>query len=259
VQPVISSEIAIDVQDVSKQFRLESGDVVDAIRNLSLQVRSGEFVCVVGPSGHGKSTLLNMIAGFLPPTSGEIQVFGRLVEKPGPDRGVVFQRDTLFLWKTVEENIEFGLRARGIPAHERKEIVANLLRTVGLEKFAKAWPKQLSGGMRRRVAIAAVFANKPDVLLMDEPFGGLDYFRLRQMHDVLLELWQDGGKRAVFMVTHEIDEALTLADRIVLVKRGELALDVPVDLPRPRSTRMITGDAANEIRRKILEAFGSDS
>lgn len=254
-----SDALAIDVQHVSKQFKLENGKIVNGIRDVSLQVESGEFVCVIGPSGHGKSTLLNMIAGFLPPTSGSIRVFGRQVEKPGPDRGVVFQRDTLFLWKTVQENIAFGLRARGVPAAERRRIVQDLLRTIGLEDFARAWPKQLSGGMRRRVAIAAVFANKPDVLLMDEPFVGLDYFRLSQMHDVLLDLWQESGNRAVFMVTHDVDEALTLADRIVLIKDGALALDVRVDLPRPRSTEMITGAEANEIRRCVLEAFAKDA
>jgi NitT/TauT family transport system ATP-binding protein len=250
-----SGPFAVDVKHVSKEFRLESGTVVHGIRDVSLQIKSGEFVCVIGPSGHGKSTLLNMIAGFLPPSAGTIEVFGRPVERPGPDRGVVFQRDTLFLWKTVEENIAFGLKARGVPADERKRIVQELLKTIGLEDFARAWPKQLSGGMRRRVAIAAVFANKPDVLLMDEPFVGLDYFRLSQMHDVLLDLWQESGNRAVFMVTHDVDEALTLADRIVLIKKGRLALDVPVDLPRPRSTEMITGPHANDIRRRVLEAF----
>jgi NitT/TauT family transport system ATP-binding protein len=177
------------------------------------------------------------------------------VEGPGPDRGVVFQRDTLFQWKRVRDNIEFGLKARGVPVSERKQVVDELLATIGLTEFANAWPKQLSGGMRRRVAIAAVFANRPDVLLMDEPFVGLDYFMLRQMHDVLLDLWKTESSRAIFMITHDIDEALTLADRIVLVKKGTIVLDVPVPLARPRSTDMITSGEANEIRRIVLEAF----
>jgi NitT/TauT family transport system ATP-binding protein len=246
---------AIELVNVSKQFRLESGDVIDSVNAVSFRVEPGEFICVIGPSGHGKSTLLNMIAGFIPPTEGTITVGGTPVTKPGPDRGVVFQRDTLFLWKTVAQNIEFGLSARGIPKTERKAVVAEMLKTIGLEKFADAWPKQLSGGMRRRVAIAAVFANKPEVLLMDEPFVGIDYLRLGQLHEVLLDLWQEGEKRAVFMVTHDIDEALTLADRIFVIKHGTLALDMTVDLPRPRRTEHITGPAANQLRRQLLEEF----
>lgn len=246
---------AIELDNVSKEFRLESGEVVNSVNSVSFRAEPGEFICVIGPSGHGKSTLLNMIAGFLPPTDGTITVGGSLVTKPGPDRGVVFQRDTLFLWKTVAQNIEFGLKARGVPKGQRKTIVTEMLETIGLEKFANAWPKQLSGGMRRRVAIAAVFANKPKVLLMDEPFVGIDYLRLGQLHDVLLELWREAEKRAVFMVTHDIDEALTLADRIMVIKHGTLALDIKVDLPRPRRTEDITGPEANQLRRQLLEEF----
>lgn len=246
---------AIELGDVSKEFRLESGEVVNSVNSVSFRIEPGEFICVIGPSGHGKSTLLNMIAGFLPPTSGTVTVGGNHVTKPGPDRGVVFQRDTLFLWKTVAQNIEFGLKARGIPKAERQAVVAEMLKIIGLEKFASAWPKQLSGGMRRRVAIAAVFANKPEVLLMDEPFVGIDYLRLAQLHEVLLDLWQEAEKRAVFMVTHDIDEALTLADRIFVIKHGRLALDMKVHLPRPRLTDHITGPEANALRRQLLEEF----
>lgn len=246
---------AIALERVSKQFRLESGEVVNSVNSVSFRIEPGEFICVIGPSGHGKSTLLNMIAGFIPATDGTITVGGTPVTKPGPDRGVVFQRDTLFLWKTVAQNIEFGLKARGIPKDERKAVVAEMLKIIGLEKFASAWPKQLSGGMRRRVAIAAVFANKPEVLLMDEPFVGIDYLRLAQLHEVLLDLWQEAEKRAVFMVTHDIDEALTLADRIFVIKHGTLALDMKVDLPRPRLTDDITGPEANQLRRQLLEEF----
>jgi len=246
---------AIELTNVCKEFRLESGEVVNSVNSVTCRIEPGEFICVIGPSGHGKSTLLNMIAGFLPPTEGTITVGGSPVTKPGPDRGVVFQRDTLFLWKTVAQNIEFGLKSRGIPKDERKAVVAEMLKIIGLEKFANAWPKQLSGGMRRRVAIAAVFANKPEVLLMDEPFVGIDYLRLAQLHEVLLDLWQEAEKRAVFMVTHDIDEALTLADRIFVIKHGTLALDMKVDLPRPRLTDDITGPEANRLRRRLLEEF----
>ena len=247
---------AIELRSVTKTFVLESGEELTAVRDASLTVARGEFVCVVGPSGHGKSTLLNLIAGFIEPSSGEIFVNGAPVEGPGPDRGVVFQRDTLFLWRRVAANISFGLEARGVPKQERKATVERYLKTVGLEDFAGAWPRQLSGGMRRRVAIAAVFANEPDVFLMDEPFVGLDYLRRAQLHRVLLDLWAEGGHRAVFMITHDVDEALALGDRILVVKDGRIVESVRVDLPRPRSTYMITGEEASAIRRSVVLHFG---
>lgn len=247
---------AIELRSVSKTFVLESGERVVAVRDTSFTVARGEFVCVVGPSGHGKSTLLNLMAGFIKPSSGEVLVNGKPVEGPGPDRGVVFQRDTLFLWRRVAENISFGLEARGVPKEVRKATVERYLKTVGLEDFGGAWPRQLSGGMRRRVAIAAVFANEPDVFLMDEPFVGLDYLRRAQLHKVLLDLWEEGGHRAVFMITHDVDEALVLGDRILVVKEGRIVEDVEVALPRPRSTYMITGEEASAIRRDVVLHFG---
>ena len=254
--PGNSSPPAIELRSVTKTFILESGEELTAVRDASLTVARGEFVCVVGPSGHGKSTLLNLIAGFIEPSSGEVFVNGKPVEGPGPDRGVVFQRDTLFLWRRVAANISFGLEARGVPKQERKATVERYLKTVGLEDFAGAWPRQLSGGMRRRVAIAAVFANEPDVFLMDEPFVGLDYLRRAQLHKVLLDLWEEGGHRAVFMITHDVDEALALGDRILVVKEGRIVEDVEVGLPRPRSTYMITGEEASIIRRSVVLHFG---
>ena len=251
-----SSPSAIELKSVTKTFVLESGEELTAVRDASLTVARGEFVCVVGPSGHGKSTLLNLIAGFIEPSSGEVFVNGKRVKGPGPDRGVVFQRDTLFLWRRVAANISFGLEARGIPKQERKATVERYLKIVGLEDFAGAWPRQLSGGMRRRVAIAAVFANEPDVFLMDEPFVGLDYLRRAQLHKVLLDLWEQGGHRAVFMITHDVDEALALGDRILVVKEGRIVEDVQVALPRPRSTYMITGEEASIIRRSVVLHFG---
>lgn len=247
---------AIQLKSVSKTYVLDSGEEVTAVKDVSLEIKQGEFVCVIGPSGHGKSTILNMIAGFQEPTEGEIRANGKLVRGPSPERGVVFQRDTLFLWQRISDNIEFGLKARGVPKEKRKAIVAEYLETIGLAKFADAWPKQLSGGMRRRVAIAAVLANEPDVVLMDEPFVGLDYVRQAQLHQVLLKLWAEAGHRAVFMITHDIDEALTLADRILVIQNGGLAHSIEVPLERPRTTEMITGEVASNVRRELLTAFG---
>src|SRR5205823_13909825 len=168
----------------------EGGETVNALRNVSLSIDAGQFICVVGPSGHGKTTMLNLVAGFIEPTAGHVLTHGKPVTGPGPDRGVVFQRDTLFLWKRVRDNIGFGPKARGVPKEERTRIVDGYLKLIGLGRFGSAWPKQLSGGMRRRVAIAAVFANEPEVLLMDEPFVGLDYVRRADLHEVLLQLWE---------------------------------------------------------------------
>lgn len=242
---------AIELRDVTKTFRLESGEKVEALRGVSLSVQRGEFVCVLGPSGHGKSTLLNVIAGFERATSGEIKASGAAVTGPGSDRGVVFQRDSLLLWRRVADNVAFGLESRGVSKDERREIVDRYLRICGLERFARAWPRQLSGGMRRRVAIATVMANEPEVLLMDEPFVGLDYWRRASLHQVLLELWQRSGN-TVWCITHDLDEAFMLADRIVVMVDGQVALDRRVNLPRPRSAADLASDDANELRTLVL-------
>ena len=216
-----------------------------------LKIEPRQIVCILGPSGHGKSTMLNLIAGFLEPTGGEVRSHGAPVTGPGPDRGVVFQRDTLFLWKRVRNNIEFGPKARGVPKDECKRISDTYLRLIGLEKFGSAWPKQLSGGMRRRVAIAAVFANEPEVLLMDEPFVGLDYVRRAELHSVLLELWER-ARSTVFFITHDVDEALALADRLIVVVSGGIALDRPIQFERPRTPEVIASEEASEIRLEVL-------
>lgn len=245
----------VSLQGVSKQFRLESGETVDAVRGLDLEVPEGQFVCLLGPSGHGKSTLLNMVAGFTPPTGGRILAHGDEVTGPSPDRGMVFQRDALFLWKRVEDNVAFGLRARGVPRAERREIVDHYLRLTGLESFARAWPKQLSGGMRRRVAIAMVMANQPRLLLMDEPFVGLDYWRRGALHEVLLRLHESSGCTVMF-ITHEIDEALTLGDRLLVMVNGRIAMDEEIPLRRPRRAEEITSPSADALKREIIAHLG---
>jgi NitT/TauT family transport system ATP-binding protein len=243
---------ALALEDLTKVFTLESGDRITAVDRLSLVIDPGEFVCVVGPSGHGKSTVLNLIAGFIAPTSGRVVCNGRAVTGPGADRGVVFQTDTLFMWRRVAENIAYGLKARHVPKPEREATVARLLEVVGLTRFARAWPKQLSGGMRRRVAIAAVFANEPEVLLMDEPFSGLDYARRVALHQVLVDLWSTVGN-TVFFVTHNLEEALTLADRIIVLIKGRAVRDIRLGGETPRDAETLRADEINDVRLAVIE------
>ena len=208
---------------------------VVALENIDLRISSGEFVCLLGPSGCGKSTLLNLIAGFLLPTAGTVAVDGTAVSAPGPDRGMVFQEYALFPWMTVAENIAFGLRVKGMPRAAITARVDELLRLLGLAEFRARFPKDLSGGMRQRVAIARVLAIDSPVLLMDEPFGALDALTRRTLQDELLRLWQRMHKTVVF-VTHSIEEAIYLADRVVVMtyRPGTIKRDQRIDLPRPR-------------------------
>jgi NitT/TauT family transport system ATP-binding protein len=243
---------AIELRGVSQIFQLASGEKLTAVDDVTLVVEPGEFVCVLGPSGHGKSTLLNLIAGFQTPARGQVLSHGDEVKGPGADRGVVFQRDTLFLWRRVADNVGYGLKARGMPKAEREQVVARYLDIVGLTRFAKAWPKQLSGGMRRRAAIAAVFANEPDVLLMDEPFVGLDFARRAILHQVLLDLWTRANN-TIFFITHDLDEALALASRILIVVNGKIAHEARIDAPRPRDAEALLSPEINEVRLAVLE------
>lgn len=248
---------AVELRNTTKTYPLESGGEVKALRQVSLAIAPGEFVCILGPSGHGKSTLMSLIAGFIEPTSGDLLAGGSPVDGPGADRGVVLQQDTVFGWRRVEDNIGFGLRARGVPKAERERVVAEYLKVIGLEGFARAWPRQLSGGMRRRVAIATVFANDPEVLLMDEPFTGLDWSRRRQLHAVLLELWRRSGTTVVF-ITHDIDEALALADRVVVLFDGQIKLERRISAERPRTPdAMISGEIA-ALRGAVMEVMALD-
>jgi NitT/TauT family transport system ATP-binding protein len=243
---------ALELVDVTKVFTLESGERITAVDHLSVTIDHGEFVCVVGPSGHGKSTVLNLIAGFIAPTSGRVACNGQRVTGPGSDRGVVFQTDTLFMWRRVAENIGYGLKARHVPKPEREATVTRLLEVVGLTRFARAWPKQLSGGMRRRVAIAAVFANEPDVLLMDEPFTGLDYARRAALHQVLVDLWRSVGN-TVFFVTHNLEEALALATRIIVLIQGCAVRDIRLGGAPPRDAEALRSEELNDVRLAVID------
>ncbi|TWB69830.1 NitT/TauT family transport system ATP-binding protein [Nitrospirillum amazonense] len=222
------------INHVYKRFAVPGNEVV-ALKDINLDIASGEFICLLGPSGCGKSTLLNAIAGFSHPTEGSITVGGRPVVDPGPDRGMVFQEYALFPWMTVFKNVRFGLEVKGVANDVADARVRELLDMLGLSEFGERFPKDLSGGMRQRVAIARVLALDSPVLLMDEPFGALDALTRRSLQDELLKIWARLGKTIVF-VTHSIEEAIYLADRIVVLtyRPGTLKRDIRVEMPRPR-------------------------
>lgn len=226
----------INITDVNKVFPVQGGQVV-ALQDINLTIKEGEFVCLLGPSGCGKSTLLNAVAGFALPSSGTITMAGRTITEPGPDRGMVFQEYALFPWMTVAQNIAFGLEVKGTAAAEADSIVDKLLAMLGMTDFRNRFPKDLSGGMRQRVAIARVLALDSPVLLMDEPFGALDALTRRSLQDELLRIWQELGKTIIF-VTHSIEESIYLADRIVVLtyRPGTVKRDIHVDMPRPRDS-----------------------
>ena len=217
---------------------------VIALDRVNLDIGEGEFVALLGPSGCGKSTLLNLIAGFEEMTSGALSFNGGTVDSPGPERAVVFQEAALLPWLTVEQNIAFGPSVQKRPRAEYEPKIRELLRLVGLERFADALPSQLSGGMRQRVGIARALVMDPKALLMDEPFGALDAQTRMSMQQLLLDVWQSLGTTVLF-VTHDIDEAILLADRICIMsaRPGRITREITVDLPRPRSVDQLTDPA----------------
>jgi NitT/TauT family transport system ATP-binding protein len=254
-----SNPPALEAFSVSRRYTRRDGSVIEALTDVSLKVRGGEFVCIVGPSGCGKSTLLQICAGLDYPSDGELRASGRQVTGPGPDRGVVFQRDSVFPWMTVIDNVEYGLKCRNVPAEQRQRLARLYLGRVGLTEVAYAWPRELSGGMLKRVAIASVFANGSPVLLLDEPFGALDYVTRHKIHDVLLDLWDDPvqqGRRTVLFVTHDVDEALVLGDRIMVMHSGRIIDDFRVPAGRPRSEESLLETMMIELKRRLLHHLG---
>jgi NitT/TauT family transport system ATP-binding protein len=242
------------LRGVSKQFELQ-GQRIEALRDANLRVRVGEFVCLIGASGCGKSTLLRIVAGFETATRGQVLMWERPITGPGPERGMVFQDYGLFPWLTVRRNIGFGPSARGRPAQEVKETVERFITLVGLQRFAEAYPHQLSGGMKQRVAIARVLANDAKIVLMDEPFGALDAMTRERLQDELLEIWER-TRLTVLFVTHSIEEAIFLADRIMVMSPGPGRIDseIIVDLPRPRD---VAAADFNDLRRELSHKLHS--
>ncbi|RZF26239.1 ABC transporter ATP-binding protein [Paraburkholderia sp. UYCP14C] len=226
---------------------------IATLDGLDVDIAPGQFVCVLGPSGCGKSTLLAAIAGHIAATHGTIAVDDETVDRPHPERGLVFQQHTLFPWKRVIDNVAFGLKMKGVGANERRGRAADLLELVGLGGFDSHYPAQLSGGMQQRVEIARVLINRPRVLLMDEPFGALDAQTRRMMQTLLLDIWTKVRTTVVF-VTHDIEEALFLADRILMLSKrpARVVADIAVPLARPRSDDSTLDPAFVDIKRRCL-------
>lgn len=238
----------IDVRGVGKTFEV-AGQEITALKDASLTIRKGEFITLIGASGCGKSTLLRIIAGFEKPTTGEALMWGTPIDGPAPVRGMVFQDYALFPWLSVRDNIGFGPTSQGWPRQRVRETTDRFIEMVGLQRFADAYPHQLSGGMRQRVAIARVLANEAEVVLMDEPFGALDAMTRERLQEELLEIWR-ATKLTVVFVTHSVEEAIMLADRVVVMTPGpgRIESDNALELLRPRD---LTSPEFNAIRRDI--------
>ncbi|GHH80658.1 ABC transporter ATP-binding protein [Kitasatospora indigofera] len=251
---------AIELTNATKRFRTPSGALHTAVRDLDLTVAQGEFVAVVGPTGCGKSTTLTLVSGLEEPTEGEVRVQGRPVAGISDQVGFVFQQDAVFPWRTVLSNVMAGPRFRGVPVAEARERARDWLARVGLAAFEDRYPHQLSGGMRKRVALAQTFVNDPKILLMDEPFSALDVQTRALMSDQLLDLWAGTGSSVVF-VTHDLDEAIALADRVVVMTAGPATVKevFTVDLPRPRTVEAVRLEPRFiEIYREIWASLGEE-
>ncbi len=246
--------VKITVKNLCKFYQTEGNQTYTALKGVETQIYEGEFVSVIGPSGCGKTTFLSTVAGLLEPTDGEILVDGEKVTGPGRDRGVVFQQDAIFPWRKVVENVEYGLELQKVPKEERRETAMRQLEMVGLQNYANFYPKELSGGMKKKVAIAMVLANNPEVLLMDEPFGALDYVTKVTLQKELLNIWQKKRKTTVF-ITHDIEEALFMADRVLVFTKGALAKIYNVPFERPRNDEIRSSTEFQNIKKQLWNYF----
>ncbi|MBR2572155.1 MAG: ABC transporter ATP-binding protein [Clostridia bacterium] len=251
--------IKLKVEHLSKTFE-NAGRTIEAISDVSLEIRQSEFVMIVGPSGCGKTTLINIIGGLETASSGSVLLDGKPVAGPGADRGMVFQGYSLFPWLTVQKNVEFGLKMKRVPAAQRAETARRYIELVGLQGFEQALPKQLSGGMKQRVAIARTLANEPEVLLMDEPFGALDAQTRVVMQELLADISRRTGTTILF-ITHDIDEAVLLGNRIYVMSRrpGRIRDLVNVDLPEPRNHHSLVLPEFLAIKSRIMEMLWQES
>ncbi len=252
------SQLAI--QNVSRIFHGARGQQTQALLPIDFDVHENDFVTILGPSGCGKSTLLRIVAGLDYPTTGRVLLDGQPVEGPGADRGMVFQSYTLFPWLTVEQNIRFGLRERGMPKPEQQERCNFFIAKVGLRGFENHFPKQLSGGMQQRTAIARALANDPKILLLDEPFGALDNQTRVLMQELLLGIWESAQKTVLF-VTHDIDEAIFMANRVAVfsARPGRIKTELAVDFPHPRHYTIKTSPEFMELKARLTEEIRAES
>ena len=255
-------KVALD--GISVSYESSKGASLVALDNIDLKVRAGEFLCIVGPSGCGKSTLLHLIAGLHKPSSGQVSVDGRVVAGPGTDRILIFQELGLFPWLTVGENVQFGMKMKGLSKAERKEKTSHYLRLVHLGQFRDSYTHQLSGGMRQRVALARALATEPDVLLMDEPFAALDAQTRDLLHDELERIWAETGRTIIF-VTHNVREAVRLGDRVVVLtfRPGRVKQEFEIELPRPRHLEEVevartAGEILEHLREEINKSLEAE-
>ena len=250
---------SVNVEGISMIFN-RKGYSTQVLDSVNLQIKPGELICLLGPSGCGKSTLLNIIAGFIKPTAGYVMVDQHQVKKPGADRGFVFQQYSLLPWKTTYQNVEFGLKIKGIPKAEREDMVGEYLNLVGLGKYRHAYPRQLSGGMQQRASIVRALVNSPSVLLMDEPFAALDAQTRHMMQELLLNIWET-LKTTVIFVTHDIEEAVFLGDRIFVmgVQPGHIRAELDIPLARPRHVDDMLTPEFSQLNRQVFELIREET
>jgi len=243
----------LSIRGVSRTFTSSHGQT-PALQATDLEVAENDFITILGPSGCGKSTLLRIVAGLDEPSAGEVLLDGRRIIGPGADRGMVFQSYTLFPWLTVQDNVSFGLRERGLPREEQIATAQRWIAKVGLDGFEHHYPKQLSGGMQQRTALARALANQPRMLLMDEPFGALDHQTRELMQELLLGIWEAEQKTVLF-VTHDIDEAVFMGSRVVAMsaRPGRIKLERAVSLPHPRHYALKTSAAFSELKAELMQ------
>jgi ABC-type nitrate/sulfonate/bicarbonate transport system ATPase subunit len=250
----------LSIENLSRVFTSPKGQTTQALTPVNFEVRENDFVTILGPSGCGKSTLLRIVAGLDRPTTGQVVLDGSPVQGPGADRGMVFQSYTLFPWLNIEQNIRFGLRERGMPEREQKERSDFFIAKVGLRGFEQHFPKQLSGGMQQRTAIARALANDPKILLLDEPFGALDNQTRVLMQELLLGIWESAQKTVLF-VTHDIDEAIFMANRVVVfsARPGRIKTELAVPFPHPRHYTIKTSPEFMTLKAQLTEEIRAES
>lgn len=247
----------IEIKNLNIEFSSENQKVV-ALEKINLDINKNEFICIMGVSGCGKTTLLNALAGFIQPTNGKILLKGNKIEGPGPDRAVVFQDDAVFPWLSVEDNIAYSHKIKSTYGDKEKELVKNYINLVGLEDFKKAWPRQLSGGMRKRVDLARAFAAEPELLLMDEPFGALDIMTKEKLQEELRKFWVERPRTIVF-ITHDVEEAVFLGDKVIVMtpRPGRIDLIIEPNLSKNRDMSIksdsVFFDNVKKIRQRIKD------